>query len=248
MDSKTIKRIRILGIPIDVVHDEGLSLFLDFLNENKKNQHIILLDFHEFMKSLFHLERKKALNNAALVIPTSKLLVFAARFVKKEVPPLRHSYPFIMRLLGLLEQKKKSIYILGSTMSGIHTAESTLRMSFPELQIVGRYSAQYSKNREQDLVTAIKKASPTLLLTSGKIKGRHLWIYRHRQKLSYGCGVWEKYCFDVFSGKRKKPRFGTVSRLIIGFFSIFIMPWRVLRIFRYMAFFLLIVIQRIRHI
>ena len=240
------KRISILDIPIDIVSNEDLPLVIESLCAKDFHQHIILLDFHELMKSRWSVERKRALAQASLIIPTSSLIVFAARFLKKEIPPLRRSYPFIILLLGILERRNKSVYLLGSTIKGIRAAESTLRASYPKLQIVGRHSSGYPKNREQDVITAIKKASPTLLLSGIGLKGNHLWISRHRHHLSHGLGIWEKYCFNVFAGRKKKPNYSFGARFMKGLITLLFKPWRLLRIFRYLAFFFMLIVQRMK--
>ena len=240
-----VKRIHLFGVPIDVVSEDRLADVVEDLYAVPDHRQIVLLDFHEMMKSRWINKRRRALIQAALVIPVSSLIVKAAGFLKKEVPPLRRTYPFIIRLLGILEQKNKSAYLLGSTMKGVRSAEETLRTTFPGLQIVGRYSARFPENREKDIVTAIKKASPTLLLAGKGLKGQHLWISRNRKRFSPGLAIWEKHCLDVFAGKKSKPNDLSSARLSRGFFGALVRPWRFFRVFRYLFFFLLLLVDRI---
>ena len=241
-----VKRIHIMGLPLDVVDDDSLKEAVEGFYNLDDHRQIVLLDFHGFMKARHSSEWKNALLQAALIIPVSSLLTRAAGFLKLDAPPLRRTYPFVIRLLGILEQKNKSVYLLGSTMQGVRKAESALRATFPGLQIVGRYAAHFSADREGDVITAIKKSSPTLLLAGRGLKGHQLWISRKRTQLSAGLGLWEKTCFDVFSGKRPKPNDAAGARLAKGFFGSLIRPWRFLRGFRYMQFFLMLLIEKIR--
>jgi len=241
-----VTRIHILGIPVDAVSHAALPRAIDGLGGLSDNRQIIFLDLHELMRAKHNRERREALSQAALVIPVSSLLVNAARFLGKEVPPMRRPYSFIIRLLGILEAKNKSVYLLGSTMMGVQQAEASLKVTFPGLRIVGRYSSNFPSHRQQDIITAIKKASPTLLLTSKGLKGKHLWLSRKRSNFSPGLCVWEESCLDVFSGRKAKPDDSASARLFRGFLSTLIRPWRFLRIFRYMLFFFLLLIERIR--
>lgn len=239
-------RIDLLGIPIDAVSKESLSDVIKGFYSLEEHRQIVLLDFHEFMKFRRNAEGKKMLQEAALVIPTSSLLVFAARFLKKEVPPLRYPYPFVIRLLEILEKNNKSLYLLGSTMKGVRATEKMIRTTFPGIQIVGRYSAHQLGEREDDVITAIKKASPTLLLTGKNLKGKQLWISRNRRNFTSGLGIWEKHCFDVFSERKIKPNDSRTAHFFKGFLNTLIRPWRIFRIFRYAFFFLLLLAERIR--
>lgn len=241
-----VKRIHLLGLPMDVVDDESLKDAIEELYSLKVHRQIILLDFHSFMKARHNNEMKSALSQAALVIPVSPLLTRAAGFLKLDAPPIRHTYPFVIRLLGILEQKNKSVYLLGSTMQDIRKAEATLKATFPGLQIVGRYAARYPVERENDVITAIKKASPTLLLAGKSVKGRNLWISRKLSQFSPGISLWEGTCFGVFSGKKSKPNDSAGARLFRGFFGSIIRPWRFLRGFRYLFFYLMLLIEKLR--
>lgn len=241
-----VTRIHILGIPVDVVDDESLPRAIENFYALKDHRQIIFLDFHELMRARHNNERREAITRAALIVPVSSLIVRAARFLHRDVPPLRRTYPFIIRLLGILEQKNKSVYLLGSSMRDVRLAESSLKATFPGLQIVGRYAAHFPTERESDVITAIKKASPTLLLAGKGLKGRHLWISRKRSQFAPGLSVWENTCLDVFSGKRPKPNDRSGARITRGFFGTLIRPWKFFRVFRYLLFFLLLLIERIR--
>lgn len=241
-----VKRIHILGIAVDVVDDDALPQAIENFYSLKENKQIILLDFHGLMKARYNKDRRKAITQAALVIPVSSMIARAAKFLKKDVPPQRRTYPFIIKLLAILEQKNKSVYLLGSNMRGVRLAESSLRATFPGVQIVGRYAAIFPPDREKDVITAIKKASPTLLLAGRGLKGRQLWLSRKRSQFAPGLCIWEKSCFDVFSGKKSKPNDRTAARLFRGFFGMIFRPWRLLRIFRYLYFYILLLIERLR--
>ena len=241
-----IIKTRILGVPVDVIDEESLSDAIESLYTVKDHRQIILLGFHDLMRARFMRDHKLAITQAAYVIPVSSLISWAAGFLKLARPPLRRSYPFIIKLLWILEKTNRSVYLLGSTKEGVLKAEFSLRKTFPGLRIVGRHAAQFSSNTEHDVLEAIKKASPTLLLAGSNLKGKHLWLARRRGYFAAGLSVWESSCFDVFSGKKSKPNYSFGVRLLKGFFETLIFPWHiVLRPLLYMFFFFLVLINRI---
>ncbi len=241
-----ISRIRILGVPIDVIPEENLQSVIERLYDGNDHRQIILLGFHDFMRFRHSLTKRAMLEEAALVIPISSLIIKAARFLKKDIPPLYRSYPFIIRLLGILERRNKTVYLLGLGMEGVRKAEARLRTTFPGVRIVGRYAARFAGNREEDVLTAIKKASPTLLLTGKGLRGRQIWIDQNRHRFSPGLSIWENHCFSVFAGKKHKPAYSRKALLFNGFFDALIRPWRFLNFFRYLYFYLLLVWARIK--
>ncbi len=241
-----VSRVYVLDIPVDVVSEEDLPDVVERLYALDEHRPVVLLDFHELMRSRRSRERKAALNSAALILPVSSLIVGAARFLNKKVPALWHPYPFVLRLLGLLESSNKSVYLLGSGMKGVRQAEATLRRTFPGLRIVGRYAASFPEEREQDVVTAVKKAAPALLLAGRGLQGRGLWLSRKRKQFAPGLSLYEESCFDVFSGRRARPADGAGARFFKGFFNALIRPWRFFRVFRYLFFFLLLLVYRLK--
>ncbi len=86
-----VKRIHILGIPVDVVDDEALPGAIEDLYLLKDHRQIVFLDFHELMRARHNSERRLAITQAALVIPVSSLIVRASRFLHREIPPLRQT-------------------------------------------------------------------------------------------------------------------------------------------------------------
>jgi len=239
-------RIRILDIPVDVIDESSLPGVIEGLYAVEDHRQIVLLGFHDLMRARFMREHRRAIEQAAYVIPTSLLINWAAGFLKLARPPLRRPYPFIIRLLGILEKRNKSVYLLGSSMEGVRKAEASLRMTFPGLRILGRHAARFSPGIELDILKAIKKASPTLLLTGSNLKGRHLWLARRRDNFAAGLSIWENSCFGVFSGKRAKPNYSLGAGLLKTFFGILVRPWRIiLGPLTYMIFFLSILVNRI---
>ena len=240
-----LKRIYLLGIPLDIVPEECIPEVIEDLYRLENHKQIILLDFHDFMNARLSRERKKALQEAALVLPASAILTGAVKFLKLGNAVPVKPYPFVIKLLTILEKSGKSVYLIGSDMKGVRKAEASVRKTFPGLQIVGRYSSRYKKNRENDIVTAIKKASPALLLTGKGLKGRYMWIHRKKRNFSPGLSLWEKTWFKVFSGKKNKPGYNRISLLVKSFFKTLIRPWRFFLIFRYMFFYILVLVEKI---
>lgn len=240
------KRLKLLRIPVDIVTEENLARLVDEILKSGESKQIVFLDLHEMMKARRIQEKGDCLRRAALVIPTSRLIAWAARMLRQPSPTIWTSYSFVIRLMGALEARRSSVYLLGSTMKGIRKAEATVRSSFPNLGVVGRFTAHYPSNREKDVLMAIRKSSPDLLLTGSGLSGRYLWIHRRRQRFAPGITLWEPHCFDVFSGRRGKPKSGAGTLFFQGIFGAIPRPWRLLRPLRYLWFFILVTAARIR--
>lgn len=61
-----------------------------------------------------------------------------------------------------------------------------MRSTFRGLQIVGRCVGYYQKQDEENIIQAISKASPSLVLVSEGIKKKDFWSYSNKEKFSSG--------------------------------------------------------------
>ncbi|MBN2625508.1 MAG: WecB/TagA/CpsF family glycosyltransferase [Spirochaetales bacterium] len=241
MEAGLIKRINVLNVPVDIVREEDLEQVIMGLAENGKSNQIILLDFIGFMKARrLKSEWHRAVKEAALVLPVSLRIIKGARFLKKEEPHRYRSFDFIISLLGILENRRKSAYLVGSSKKRIQKSFTNLVNSFPGLRFVGRHQGRWDRNREKDILMAIKKSSPTLLLAGKGVKGRDLWIHRHGDSFNPGILLWNRNCFEIISGKKAKPPEDPASRFFRGFFKSLLLPWRWLRLFRQIWFWILL--------
>jgi UDP-N-acetyl-D-mannosaminuronic acid transferase (WecB/TagA/CpsF family) len=81
---------------------------------------------------------------------------------------------------------------------------------------VGRFSGYFAKPAEKQVLTAIKKASPSFLMVGSGLPGRDLWILRKKRELNPGVSIWVGDCFEVFSGKRQISRLAAEGSSVIS--------------------------------
>jgi N-acetylglucosaminyldiphosphoundecaprenol N-acetyl-beta-D-mannosaminyltransferase len=172
------------------------------------------------------------------VLPVSKSIVAAARFLRGTRPARFMPFDFVIRVLGALEDRSQSIYLLGGTASSLRTAEQNLRQTFPGLRIVGRYTGHYGKPLEADIITAIRKAHPDFVLIGSGIPAADRWVSRHRSQLSPSIFLYSSETFDVFSERRARGSRAVFRRGFDFLPWLVRRPWRVLRFFVYLWFLL----------
>jgi N-acetylglucosaminyldiphosphoundecaprenol N-acetyl-beta-D-mannosaminyltransferase len=243
---KSSKHIYLLDIPVDIIPLENLETKIkEMLSDNGVHQ-IVFINTLDLLKARRNAEYEQCLRNASLVISTSKGIIRGAKFVKK-IDVVRHMpFEFVIRLLGALENQNQSLYLLGQKQQELTTIENNLRTSFPKLRIVGRYVGYFPRELQSDIITAIKKASPSLLLVGRGLPGKDMWVYSMRKHLNPGISLWCSECFDIFSGRTErisKTAWESGTYKISGLFR---RPWRFLRIFIYFYYNVLLLIYRIK--
>jgi N-acetylglucosaminyldiphosphoundecaprenol N-acetyl-beta-D-mannosaminyltransferase len=240
-----IERIVLLNVPLDIVSPEDLeSVILDLLN-HEGPQHIMLVSLWDVLKARFHGEFRTMLTSAALVLPVSKSLIRGARFLGKKEPVRHQPFTFIISTLGILEKYYKSLYLLGAQQRSILKAERNVHSTFPRLSIVGRFAGYYHKSMERNILTAITKAHPSLVLISDGVPGGQRWIYRNRSRLHNGIFIWNRDVIDVFSERKRRVPEKVFDRGFEYVSQIPKNPLRILRFFQYLWYNVLLLFYRL---
>jgi N-acetylglucosaminyldiphosphoundecaprenol N-acetyl-beta-D-mannosaminyltransferase len=240
-----VKRIKVLGVPVDLVDPEMAIKAIEGLMENGQHNQIFFLSVHGLLRARRDAELARCLREAALVLPVSLAVASGARFLKTGRPSLFNPFEFVIRLLSLIERIKGSVYLLGSRKDILEVAEENLMGSFHGLRVVGRFYGYFPREIEGNIVTAIKKSSPNLLLVGKGVAGKEKWILRHKKDFNPGVSLWVGNCFEIFSGRERQTSRKLHAIGLGGLTGIWRRPWRLLSGFRYLRYFFLLFIYKI---
>ncbi len=248
--NRVIDRQLVLDVPVDSFSLEDLpSIYASKLataQEQGQPGQVVFLRLWDLMRARRSKEFRTIVNRAALVPPVSIGISRGARFLKRR--PVFRQPPFdvLIRLLAAVEQQNGSLYLLGGKKSGLHAAELALRQTFPGVRIVGRYTGYFAPELEEDIVTAIKKANPSVLFVGSGVNGGIKWVARHRSVLPPCLAVYTPDGFAIFAGKRRRPSKESFARGTDYFPDFRRRPWRLLRLPVYFWYLVLLLIHRIR--
>lgn len=242
------KRIFILNVPVDVVPEESLKDVISDLLIDKGHHQIIFLSLRGLLKARGNSQFADTVRKASLVIPVSKRIIIGAKFLGKHIPVRYMPFDFSIKLLGILENQSHSLYLAGSKPAELQITSTNLRDSFPGLRIVGRYAGFYKKEVEEDMVLAIKKASPSLLLVGNGVPGKNNWLSNNTKNFNPGIYLWCGSCFDIFSGKKKKMSKKSWETGSFALLELVKKPWKIIMIFPHIYYLLLLLVHRIRKI
>lgn len=238
-------RINFLKVPLDIVPPEELeATILDLLSRNG-SQHIMLVTLWDVLRARRKGEFRSMVTDAALVLPISKSLVGGARFLKKQVPYRYHPFNFIISALTVLDGYRKSVYLFGAHQQSLLKAERNVKSTFPGLSIVGRYTGYFHRNMERNIMTAISKSHPSLLLVGDGIPGGQRWIYRNRSRLHSGIFLWNNEVIDVFSERKRRVSEALFDRGLEYLPLVVKNPLRIFRIFQYIWYTILLLFSRL---
>jgi len=240
-----IERISLLKVPIDILPPEAIPDALAGLLETGSEKQIVLLSLRDLLRARRNGEYRSYVLNAGLVIPISKSLIGGARFLTGKTPIRYMPFDFVVKLLTALEHRNRSVYLLGARRRSVQTAERNIRHTFPGARVVGRCAGWFHRQDEADILKAVKKASPSLLLVGAGVPGEERWIERNKGAFGPGIQLWCSDLFDIFAERRKRPSRAVFDRGLEGILLCFRFPWRIVRFFPYIYYKILILIYRL---
>lgn len=199
------KRIELLGVPVDIVPPENLEKVLLELLERPGTKQIVFLTIWDLLKA-----RKTrgdfslCIRTADLVLPLSRSILKGAQFLGLDVPVRYNPFDCTIRIFSILDQYYKSVFFLGAHKKSLQQAERNVKGTFQNLHIVGRYVGYFKQDMENDVIEAIYKASPTLVLVSEGIKEKECWSYRRRNRFSSSIFLYYRDAIGIFSNRIKR--------------------------------------------
>lgn len=240
------ERIFVLGVPVDICPPENLENEILELLAKPGTKQIVFLS----VWNLLHARHKKsdfaeAVKKADLILPVSKSILKGAKFLKKNIPVRYNPFTCVIQILSILDSHYKTIYLLGSNKKTLQTAEHNIRDTFVNLRVVGRSVGYFQKNYESDLIQAIFKAQPSLVLVSDGIKENVCWAYKRRNSFSSSIFLYYKDAFGIFSKRTHRVSEKSFDKGLEIWSEIAHNPFKIFMIFPYIWFKILLLWYRI---
>jgi len=246
-ESVHLGRIRVVGVPVHIVAPSEVDTIIVQALQGEKPFQIVFLRLWDLMRAKWNREYKRMLEQAGLVLPVSRAILFGARFQQKRLPIRYSPFDFLIRTLAMLERHGRSLYVLGGNPRDLKRVDGNLRQTFPGIRVLGRYIGTYPKAHHESILTALRKASPDFTFIGPGPAERERWVARNRAFLPSGIYLWSEEVFDILADKRRRIPREAFERGTDSVVEGFQRPWRVLRLPVYAFYVLLLLYHRMRH-
>lgn len=229
-----VKRIKIVGIPVDVCHAEDMEGAIMELLARDGVRRIMFLSIWDLLKARHNKEWRQSIQSCDLILPISRSIIKGAAFLKKSVPARWNPFDAVIQIMSTVEMRRRSLYLLGARPMTLTKTEANVRATFPAISIVGRYAGYYPKRCEGDVIEAINKSAPSLVLLSEGLKDKALWAYRRRASLKTGIYLYHSDTFGIFAGRIRRINPKTFEKGREIFIEVFRSPMKLFYILPYM--------------
>ena len=221
-------RISIVGVPVDICPPQNLETEVLELLAKPGTKQIIFLSIWDLLKARHRGDFAECLKSADLIIPVSKSILKAAKFLKLPVPDRYNPFEAVIQILSILDDHFKSLYLLGSTEKTLQKAEKNLKDTFKNMRILGKHAGYFSKIIEDNIIIALFKAQPSLVLLSDGIKEKNLFTFG------------EIGAFQDFSERVKRVSEKTFNKGHEFFVEILHNPFKIFLVLRILWFWLVV--------
>lgn len=239
------QRIEVLGVPVDIISPQNIESEIMELLAKPGTKQIVFLNIWELLKARGKNDFSLCVHNADLVIPVSKSIIKGAKFLKKQTPIIYNPFDAVISILSVLENHYRSLYLLGGHKKSVMAAEKNVRKTFRGLQIVGRYVGYYPKSVENDVIQAIYKASPSLVLVSDGIREKNCWSYNRRNQFASSIFLYYHDAIGIFSERVKRISDKTFKNGHVFWHELIRNPLKIFYVFPYIRYIMLLFWYRV---
>lgn len=234
-----VKHIYINNIKINLVDKEMVFDFINNCIKKKMSAQIITLNTVMFVKAFYNKKLREVINNSELVIPESIGIIWA---LKRYGIEIRNYLTGADLVRGLIDRPGNSftMFLLGGKPAVISKMDHLIKRKRSNLKITGYYHGYFSKAKEKDIVHAIKKVCPDILLVGLGSPKQELWIYNNRENLNHKVAIGVGGSFDAYTTYRKRAPLFIRKIGLEWIYRIIQRPYRIF-IIKYLVIFLFLV-------
>ncbi len=197
-------RVQILGVGVDpVTMSEAIERVEEFYAA--RTPHLIATANAEMLMRATHDgELRSILNSADLVVPDGAGTVWAAHHLGYEMPERVAGYDLAQELMRRAPASGRRIYFFGSAPGVAEKARAKAEKLYSGISIVGTRNGFFTAEDESEIVSAIQKAQPDLLLVALGVPKQEKWLAAHLNELQVPVSIGVGGTFDVMAGEMKR--------------------------------------------
>lgn len=202
-----IKRIELLGVPVDCV---SMDTALDWAETMIKGDHpctILAVNPEKVMRAQQDSELLDQLRSADLLIPDGIGVVLAARLLGLGLTERVPGSELMPNLCRRAASNGYSTFLFGASKEVNQHAVQVLRDRYPGIRIVGSQHGYVKEEEMPSLISLINECQPDLLFVALGSPQQELWMARYLPQLKVKVCQGVGGTFDVIAGRvRRAPK------------------------------------------
>ena len=237
-DLNELKRIRILGLPIDnLSRDEVMAYLLAALENKNAPQHVLFVDPIKLFTLRFKRKLKPIVKQANLVLADGSGLLWASRW---QGTPLKERIPIIAVVIDLMRLAMRSdftVYLMGSHPERVKEVFFNFQRSFPNVRVIGRHSSVLSGKQGALVKESLRKSAPDIIFLGMEFPSQEFWIKENKKYIGNAVILGIDDSFEFLSGTLKKSPDWVQTRGLNWLWYTIKHPWRIHHFFAIFCFY-----------
>lgn len=203
--SEAIKRVRILGIPVDHVDMRSALDFVDkAIRDDKRRQYVFAVNPEKVCVLKRDNTLRKLFEDAALLLPDGIGVVLAMRWLHglsaRRVP----GSELMPNICKLSAEKGYRVFVYGSKEHVNKGAVEKLNQLYPGIHIVGRCNGYIGNDRMTELVQEINRSWANILFIALGSPKQEMWIQEYLPALNVNVCQGIGGTLDTITGDMKR--------------------------------------------
>lgn len=195
-----MKRISILGVPIDDVTENEAVKYIDALMSDGQLHQVVTVNPEFVMEAQRDQRFMQVLNDASLATADGVGILMAARWLGTPIRERVTGVALVERIAKQAAIRGWRIFFLGAAPGVAEKAAQVLRHRYAGLQIAGAYAGSPSIIEEPFVRQQVLDANPDILLVAYGHPAQDLWIARNQALLNVRLAIGVGGTFDEIVG------------------------------------------------
>jgi len=189
-------------------------------------------------------ELKSAVEGSALVLPDGIGVIYGAKILGRPLKAKVGGADFSVRLLGIMAERGKKVFLLGSKPGVAEAAAEKMREMYPTLNVCGVNDGYFKDSGP--VIEKINAAAPDFLMVCLGAPKQELWMKENAGSLKVPLMAGLGGTLDVYAGTAKRAPGWMLKLNLEWLYRLYKQPSRIGRMMRLPAFLLAVVGQRLR--
>ena len=195
-------KLDIMGLQFDNVTMDEASARAEQILAGKKTCYAVTPNAEIAYEALYDETLRALINGADLVLPDGAGVVLASKLLKTPLKQKVAGVDFADRLLTVLAETGKTLYLLGGKPGIAELAAEKMREKHPGLQICGTADGYFKD--EGPVIEKINAAKPDVLFVCVGAPKQEIFMHAHRDELDVRLMAGLGGSLDAFAGTVKR--------------------------------------------
>lgn len=199
------ERIKILNTYIDNLSMQETLGLVDATIQAEQSLHHTVVNAGKIVAMQKDENLRKSVNEADLINADGQAVIWASKILNKPLKERVAGIDLFENLLGLAQQKKHSIYLLGAKEEVVSKLVKIIENKYGKPVIAGFRNGYFSAEDEEKIVEDIVASKANMLFVAMSSPKKEIFLHQHKEALksvNFIMGVGGS--FDVLSGKTKR--------------------------------------------